>query len=180
MAETIQIKLTNQACPAGLLYAQKHSTTPPKDAVISCEGVCLKGETARRATNLIAHRLVPDKAVRICHGGLLEIAGGMRDLVERADRVLVVDGCGMACGTRITKAAFLDLKPEVAFSDKLFDLDSNLFGVDEMEETEINANAHEVATKIVDKYFGNQTNMMVPKEKCDLPNTRQFESSCSG
>jgi uncharacterized metal-binding protein len=104
----------------------------------------------------------------------------MRDLVERADRVLVVDGCGMACGTRITKGAFPDLKPEVVFSDKLFDLDSSLFGVDEMEETEINANASEVATKIVEKYFGNQTNMMVPKEKCDLPGSRQFESSCSG
>jgi uncharacterized metal-binding protein len=180
MAETIQIKLTKLACPAGLLYAHKHSTTPPKDAVISCEGVCLKGETARRATNLIAHRLVPDKAVRICHGGLLEVAGGMRDLVERADRVLVVDGCGMACGTRITKGAFPGLKPEVVFSDRLFELDSNLFGVDEMEETEINANAHEVATKIVEKYFGNQTNMMVPKEKCDALSSRQLENSYCG
>jgi uncharacterized metal-binding protein len=166
MAETIQIKLTKLACPAGLLYAHKHSTTPPKDAVISCEGVCLKGETARRAANLIAHRLVPDKVVRICHGGLLEVAGGMRDLVERADRVLVVDGCGMACGTRI--------------SDRLFELDSNLFGVDEMEETEINANAHEVATKIVEKYFSSQTNMMVPKEKCDALSSRQLENSYCG
>jgi len=52
--------------------------------------------------------------------------------------------------------------------------------VDEMEETEINTNAHEVATKVVEKYFGNQTNMMVPKEKCDAPSSRQFESSCSG
>jgi hypothetical protein len=128
---------------------------------------------------------VPDKAVRICHGGLLEVAGGMRDLVERADRVLVVDGCGMACGTRITKGAFPGLKPEVVFSDRLFsdrlfELDSNLFGVDEMEETEINANAHEVATKIVEKYFSSQTNMMVPKEKCDALSSRQLENSYCG
>jgi uncharacterized metal-binding protein len=123
---------------------------------------------------------VPEKAVRICHGGLLEVAGGMRDLVERADRVLVVDGCGMACGTRITKGVFPDLKPEVVFSDKLFELDSSLFGVEGMEETEINSNAHEVATKVVEKYFANQANMTVPPKKCDPLYTRQFESSCSG
>ena len=95
MAKTIQIKLAEQSCGAGLRYAQKHSAGPPKDAVISCEGMCLKGETARRAANLIAHELVPDKAVRICHGGLLEAGGGMRDLVQNANRVLILDGCGM-------------------------------------------------------------------------------------
>ena len=42
MAQTIQIKLPHKACQAGLLYAQKHLTTPPKDAVISCEGICRK------------------------------------------------------------------------------------------------------------------------------------------
>ncbi|UCD32960.1 MAG: putative zinc-binding protein [Desulfobacterales bacterium] len=165
MVETIQIKLTNQACPAGLHYAQKHATAPPKDAVISCEGVCLKGETARRAANLIAHRLAPDKAVRICHGGLLEVAGGMRDLVERVDRVLVVDGCPMACGTRIAKGAFPDLKPEIVFTDKLFELDSNLFGANEMSETDINNNAQEVATKIIRKYFDNEVNSLGLEEE---------------
>ena len=180
MAEIIQIKLTNKACPAGALYAQKHSTTPGKDAVISCEGVCLKGETARRAANLIAHRFVPEKTVRICHGGLLTVSGGMRDLVERADRVLVVDGCGMACGTRIIKGAFPDLKPEVVFTDKLFDLDGDLFGVDEMEETEINSNAQEVASIIVGKYFDNETKTIGLEEKYDLSCSRQSVSSCSG
>jgi uncharacterized metal-binding protein len=180
MAKTIQIMLTNTACQAGLLYARKHLTTPAKDAVISCEGVCLKGETARRAANLIAHRLAPDKAVRICHGGLLEISGGMRTLVEKADRVLIVDGCPMACGTRIVKGAFPDLKPEVVFSDKLFELDSNLFGVDEMPEADINVNAHEVATKIVRKYFGDNLGSVGLKEKTDLSLVTQSPSSCGG
>ncbi len=86
MAKTIEIQLAEHSCEAGLRYAQKLSCSPPKDAVICCEGMCLKGETARRAANLIAHKLVPDRAVRICHGGLLEEAGGMRDLVRRASR----------------------------------------------------------------------------------------------
>jgi uncharacterized metal-binding protein len=153
MIQTIQIKLSQQSCSAGLRYAEKQSTTPPKDALICCEGMCLKGETARRAANLVAHKLVPDKAVRICHGGLLEASGGMRDLVQKADRVLILDGCGMACATRITNAAFPGLRPEVVFTDKLFTYDQNLFGVDEVSDAEINANAQKVAAQVVETFF---------------------------
>jgi len=152
---TIRIQLAEHSCGAGLRYAEKQSSTPPKDAVICCEGMCLKGETARRAANLIAHKLVPDRAVRICHGGLLEAEGGMRDLVQRANRVLILDGCGMACATRLTKGAFPDLEPQTVFTDRLFECDQDLFGVDEMPETEINANAQKVAAHTVKKYFGN-------------------------
>ncbi len=153
MAKTIQIQLSEHSCAAGLRYAQNQSSDPPKDAVLCCEGMCLKGETARRAANLIAHKLVSDKAVRICHGGLLEESGGMRDLVQRANRVLVLDGCGMACATRLTKGAFPDLEPETVFTDRLFEYDQNLFGVDEMPDSQISANAGKVAEQIVRKYF---------------------------
>ena len=153
MAKTIEIQLAEHSCAAGLRYAQKQSSTPPKDAVICCEGMCLKGETARRAANLIAHKLVPDKAVRICHGGLLEAAGGMRDLVQRANRVLVLDGCGMACATRLTKGAFPDLEPQTVFTDRLFEYDQDLFGVDEVPDSQISANAGKVAEQVVAKYF---------------------------
>lgn len=153
MAETIQIQLTDRSCAAGLRYAQKQTTTPPKDAVLCCEGICLKGETARRAANLIAHALLPEKTVRICHGGLLEVSGGMRDLVKRAERVLILDGCGMACGTRLAKAAFPDLNPEVVFTDRLFEYDQDLFGVNEMDDAQVNANARKVADKVVEKLF---------------------------
>ena len=153
MAKSIEIQLAEHSCAAGLRYARNQSSTPPKDAVLCCEGMCLKGETARRAANLIAHKLVPDKAVRICHGGLLEAAGGMRDLVRRANRVIVLDGCAMACATRLTKGAFPDLEAQVVFTDRLFEYDPDLFGVDEMPDSQINANAGKVATQVVEKYF---------------------------
>ncbi|MBF0495562.1 MAG: hypothetical protein HQK58_03140 [Deltaproteobacteria bacterium] len=153
MTPTIQIRLVEQSCPAGLRYAETQATTPPKDAVLCCEGMCLKGETARRAANLIAHKLLPDRAVRICHGGLLEEAGGMKDLVRRAERVLVLDGCGMACGARLVEGAFPEFRPQVVFTDRLFDCDPNLFGVDEMLDAEINANARQVAEEIAQRYF---------------------------
>jgi uncharacterized metal-binding protein len=119
MTDTIQVKLTSQRCALGDTYAQKHMTTPPKTAVLSCEGMCLRGEVARRAANLLAHELAPDKAVRVCHGGLLEASGGMRDLVERADQVLVLDGCGLACGARLLKGALPDVHPTLVLRGHL-------------------------------------------------------------
>jgi uncharacterized metal-binding protein len=115
--------------------------------------MCLKGETARRAANLIAHRLVPERTVRICHGGFLEKSGGMRDLIERANRVLILDGCGMACSSRLTKAAFPDLQAEVVFTDKMTTYEGAPFGVDEVPDAEINANARRVADTLVNKYY---------------------------
>jgi len=154
MPETIAIDLSNQSCAAGLQYAQRQSAGPPKDALLCCEGMCLKGETARRAANLIGHKLLPDRTVRICHGGLLEKSGGMRDLIMRANRVLILDGCGMACATRLTRAAFPDLKPEVVFTDKLTSYAGNPFGVDEVTEAEIVDNAQQVAAAVVNQFFG--------------------------
>ena len=54
MADTIQIELSDHSCGAGLEYARRQSAGPVKDAILCCEGMCLKGETARRAANLIA------------------------------------------------------------------------------------------------------------------------------
>jgi uncharacterized metal-binding protein len=154
MADTIQIELAGQSCSAGLEYARKQSAGPAKDAILCCEGMCLKGETARRAANLMGHRLVPEKAVRICHGGLLEKRGGMRDLIQRANRVLILDGCGMACCTRLTKAAFPELKPEVVFTNTMATYAGDPFGIDEVTEEEIMAKAQHVATALVSKYYG--------------------------
>jgi uncharacterized metal-binding protein len=154
MADLIQVELSNQSCSAGLEYARRQSAGIAKDAILCGEGMCLKGETARRAANLMGHQLVPEQAVRICHGGLLEKNGGMRDLVQRSNRVLILDGCGMACCTRLTRAAFPDLQPEVVFTDKMTTYVGNPFGIDEVPEADIMANAHKVATALVNRYYG--------------------------
>ncbi len=167
MSQTIQVKLTEQRCELGDAYARKHMTTPPKAAVLSCEGMCLRGEVARRAANLLAHELAPDKVVRICHGGLLEVSGGMRDLVERADQVLMLDGCGLACGTRLLKGAFPELHPVVVFTNQLFDCDPGLFGVDEVSEADINRYARIVAEKILADGLGRESSTQAaPSSSC--------------
>jgi uncharacterized metal-binding protein len=169
MLDTIQVRLTDQRCELGDAYAQKHWTTPPKIAVLSCEGMCLRGEVARRAANLIAHELEPDRTVRVCHGGLLETSGGMRELVERADHILLLDGCSLACGTRLLKGAFPDSKPSVVFTDQLFELDRPAFSVDEVTEVVIKTYARMVAEKVI-------------AEKLDgaPPESRVAASTCAG
>ena len=154
MAQTIQVSLTDQSCPLGDAYARKHLTTPPKAAVLACEGMCLRGEIARRAANLVTRELAPDRSVRVCHGGLLETRGGMRELVERADEVLVLDGCSMACGTRLLKAAAPPVKPTVVFTDRLTDFDRSLFAVEEMTERDIDGQSRAVARQVVARHLG--------------------------
>lgn len=149
MAETIQVKLTDQRCALGDAYARKHLSSPPKTAVLSCEGMCLRGDVARRAANLLAHELAPERAVRVCHGGLLETSSGMRELVERADKVLMLDGCSLACGTRLLKGALPEVRPAVVFTDRLFDSDEVAFGVEEVPEEEIKVYARTVAEKVL-------------------------------
>lgn len=150
MADTIAIPVSTAHCPLGERYARRHLTTPPKTAVLSCEGACLRGEVARRAANVVTHELAPERTVRICHGGLLEPAGGgMRALVEHADHVLMLDGCAMACGERLLRAAIPGIQPTIIVTDQLFEFDRNAFALEEMSDHDIAAHARTVAGRVL-------------------------------
>lgn len=150
MPHTINVQVLDRGCAAGDAYAGRHVAGEPKAAVVSCEGACIKGEVARRAANLVAHELAPERAVRICHGGgFLLTRGGMRELVERAARVVVVDGCPLVCGTRLAKAAFPKKDFNVVVANSLYEGDDELFGVNELGDEDIDAHAREVANRIV-------------------------------
>ena len=154
MSHTVQVQVLDRGCAAGDAYAAKHDGGEPKAAVVSCEGACIKGEVARRAANLVAHELAPERAVRICHGGgFLLTQGGMRKLVEQAEQVIVVDGCPLVCGTRLAKAAFPEKELDVVVANSLYEGDDALFGVNELADEEINAKARKVATQIVAKHL---------------------------
>lgn len=157
MSESITVKVLNQSCSAGDAYAQIHLTQVPKVALTSCEGACLKGEVARRAANLIAHELAPDRAVRICHGGAFLLnQGGMRQLVAVAEQVIVVEGCPMACGTRVAKAAFPERGFDVVVANTLYESDDTLFGVNEATDGYVRDRALEVARQVLSKYLNNE------------------------
>lgn len=145
--ETIQLETTNRVCPVCERYAAAHSTKPV--VVMSCEGACLRGEVARRAANMLCHRLAPERTVRLCLGGAFTKEGGQRGLARNATRAVAIEGCFLECASRMMKAVVPGLSPDVVVADKLYHLDGALFGIDEMSDEEIQRRAEVVAYKVL-------------------------------
>jgi uncharacterized metal-binding protein len=152
--EMIKIEKVKQSCPACEEYAEKHSTDPPKIAVMACEGACAKGEVARVAANLVAHGLARESTVRICLGGAFTKDMGQRALVRRADKVIAIEGCFISCSSRMMKGVLPGLKPEVVRADTLYEA-SLPFGVDEVPEAVIRECARMVAEAVVKDHISN-------------------------
>ena len=146
--ETIQIRKIDGACGLCEEYSEKNSTTPPKIAILSCEGACARGEVSRRAANLIAHTLAKEETVRICLGGAFTKDTGQRNLVRRAERCLAIEGCFVSCASRMMQGVLPDLNPEVILADTLYD-ESLPFGIDEVSDETFSAYARQVAEKVV-------------------------------
>lgn len=147
--ETVRIEKVAGKCPACEDYAGRNSTTPAKIAVMACEGACARGEVARRAANLVAHRLAPEETVRICLGGAFTKDTGQRNLVRRADRVIAIEGCFINCSSRMMAGVLPDLQPEIVRADLIYDLDLP-FGIDEVPDEMFTIYANRVAEQVAD------------------------------
>ncbi len=145
--ETVQIEKIAKVCPMCEDYARRNADKPV--VVMSCEGACLRGEVARRASNLLCHTLAPEKTVRLCLGGAFTKDGGQRALVKHPARVIAVEGCFLECASRMMKGVVPELAAEVVIADRLYEFDRRLFGIDEMPEEEINQHAHAVASALL-------------------------------
>jgi uncharacterized metal-binding protein len=146
--ETIKIAKVTGKCPACEDYAAKNSTTPPKIAVMACEGACARGEVARRAANLVAHRLARDETVRICLGGAFTKDTGQRNLVRRAEKVIAIEGCFIHCAARMMEGVIPDLKQVIVQADLIYDIDLP-FGIDEVPDEMFTVHAYKVAEQVV-------------------------------
>ena len=146
--ETIKIAKVTGKCPACEDYAEKNSTTPPKIAVMACEGACSRGEVARRAANLVAHRLARDETVRICLGGAFTKDTGQRNLVRRANKVIAIEGCFINCASRMMEGVLPDLRPEIVRADLIYNIDLP-FGIDEVPDVMFTVYAYRVAEQVV-------------------------------
>src|SRR5512136_2416609 len=118
--ETVKIAKVTWKCPACEDYADTNSTTPPKIAVMACEGACARGEVARRAANMVAHRLARDETLRICLGGAFTKDTGQRNLVRRATKVIAIESCFINCAARMMEGILPDFKPVVVQADTLY------------------------------------------------------------
>jgi uncharacterized metal-binding protein len=96
----LNVEETNGVCAVGERTGETF-LTQGKIPVISCEGACIRGEIARLAAHLVAKE---EPYRRSCHGEMFTaphsaIARWMRE----AEKVVVIDGCFMACHGRILK-----------------------------------------------------------------------------
>lgn len=145
--ETVHIEKTRNICAMCENFSKQEAAKPIP--VMSCEGACLRGEIAKQAANLICHSLLPEKTVRICLGGAFTKDTGQRNLVRNSRRLIALEGCLLACSSRMMQAVIPGLKPEVIIADQIYQFNRNLFGINEMPELEIKAHSQEVARKIL-------------------------------
>ncbi len=139
----------SRVCAEGKRYVERHLEGPPKVAVLACEGACVKGEVARVAANLLAYRLERERTVRICHGDALTADSGFRTLVERAPRVIAVEGCGLHCATELLNARLPDVRVTPVTASTLYEYDrTRCFEIFDMPAEELAAHARVVAAHV--------------------------------
>ncbi|ACL16517.1 putative zinc-binding protein [Methanosphaerula palustris] len=162
--EIVKIAKMIGKCPTCEEYAEKNATTPPKITVMACEGACAKGEVPRRVANIIAHRLSRDETVRICLGGAFTKDTGQRNLVRRAEEVIAIESCFIACSSRMMAGVLPDLTPTVVQADTKYD-EPLPFGVDEVPDEMLSIYAYQVAEQIVHEHIRNGGICCAPTRK---------------
>jgi len=181
MYETIKIEKVEKSCPACEEYSQVYSTNPPKIAVMACEGACAKGEVARLAANLVAHKLARENTVRICLGGAFTKDTGQRNLVRRAEKTIAIEGCFISCSSRMMKSVLPGLKPEIVQADTLYE-SSLPFGIDEVSEEELRECVHIVANTVAMEHIKKTApgGEKVSKNESTCISGKNIKSSCCG
>ena len=152
MKETVNIEVIEDSCYVCEDYAKLNSTNPPKIAIISCEGACVRGEVSRLAANLIAHKLSPENTVRICLGAAFTKNAGQRNLVSNAKMVIVIEGCFIYCASRMMKGVIEDLNPIVIDAAGIYGVNTP-FGINEVPDSQLKEYAEMVAEKIVKEFI---------------------------
>ena len=180
MYETIKIEKVEKSCPACEEYSDENSTNPPKIAIMACEGACAKGEVARLAANIVAHRLARENTVRICLGGAFTKDTGQRNLVRRATMTIAIEGCFISCSSRMMKGVLPGLRPEIVQADTLYET-SLPFGIDEVSEEELRECAQIVANTVAREYINNTASTEeASKKESTCTSTKTTKSSCCG
>jgi uncharacterized metal-binding protein len=149
--EVVKIEKTRNTCPMCEDFAALQIKKQVPIAILSCEGACLRGEVSRQAANMICFSQMPEKTSRICLGGAFTKDTGQRNLVRQAERVISLEGCFIACASRMMKGVIDEINPEVIIVDKLYDFDKKLFCINEVTEQQINEFAQAATIKIIEK-----------------------------
>lgn len=143
----LNVERTKNRCPVGESVG-KQNLAGGKIPVFSCEGACIRGEIARLAANLVAKE---EPYRRGCHGEFFTVPGSaMANWVNKAEKVVLIDGCFLRCHGRILE--------NMIGKDKLIQFDAlshykkytDLFDIDSVPEEERKEVARDVANWVLE------------------------------
>nr|WP_320148211.1 putative zinc-binding protein [uncultured Anaeromusa sp.] len=138
-----------RVCPEGAQYVEKKMEGGPKIAIMACEGGCIKGEVARVAANMVAYQRAREETIRICLGEAMTGESGFRTIIERAPRVLVIEGCFLHCGTKMMQMCFPNFSPSIVEAATLYDFDrEKYFEIFDLPREQIESFAVQVAAHV--------------------------------
>lgn len=143
---SVNVRGVKGLCPAGEEYAKEQMATGTIP-VLSCEGACIRGEIARLAGNLVAQEM-PSLA-RACHAETFFVPhSAMAEWVDKADAVVMIDGCFLKCHGRVLQNLIRAEKILHVDALPLYQKYTDVFLMDDVPEAERKAVAREVADKI--------------------------------
>ncbi len=146
---SIEVEGMKAVCPLGEVIGNKMIANG-RIPVISCEGGCFRGEIARVASHMVAKE---EPYSRGCHGEMFTAPrSAMAEWAQKANKIVVIDGCFMHCHGRIMKNIVghenmiqFDALPMYNKDNKY----SDTMLVDEIPETERKNLARQVADKVL-------------------------------
>jgi len=140
----------NRVCAEGAEYVQRFlEEYPGRIAVVSCEGACVKGEVARLSANMVSYRRARDKTVRICLGDAVTANSGFSKLVERAPRIIAIEGCPLCCGTVMLRQRFPDIKVQALIATNYYEYAKDKFEIFDMDHEEATRHATAVSDEVM-------------------------------
>lgn len=142
----IEVESTTAVCPIGEATGKK-MLAEGKIPVISCEGGCIRGEIARIAANMLAKE---EPFARSCHGEILSAPHtAMAHWANKAETVVVIDGCFMHCHGRIMKNLISEESLRIFDALSIYNKYTDVIKIDDVPEAARKETAREVADKII-------------------------------
>lgn len=177
MKDTYALDVTkiNKVCAAGEIYGRK-CKKEGNIPVFSCEGGCIKGEIARQTANIVAQS---DGFARACHGELFTVPhADLSKWIREADRVVVIDGCGLSCHGRIAENIIDNDKLVLFNTIAIHGRYKDLMNIDEVPAEERMQTAQETADAILASLNNDITCCPDQSVDCGCGESIQVASGC--
>jgi uncharacterized metal-binding protein len=143
---SVDVEAVKGVCPTGENWA-KQNILDKKTPVLSCEGLCIRGDIARPAANMVAKEH-PYARCRYAEVALVPNSS-MAQWVKESEKIIMIDGCFLKCVGRILKNLVNEEKIVQIDARPLYKKYTDVFLMDDVPEAERKEVARQVVYKIL-------------------------------